>query len=860
MSDYHRFGPFEVRPIERKLLRDGQPLAVGARAFDVLLALVARRERLVSKAELLDVVWPGLVVEEANVQVQVSALRRLLGPDAIATLPGLGYRLTLRPGPASAPDRAGDGTEFAVPPAPASNTNLPHEIDTLVGRDVDIATLGDWLCDQRLVTLVGPGGIGKTRLAQAVARRRGAAHANGVWWVDLAAVAHAEHLAPAIAHAARLQLGEQGEDRFAALLHAMAGRQLLLVLDNCEHLVADVAALGHALLRAVPGVRLLVTSQAPLHVAGEQVWRLDPLVVPPGPAALAQARQCSAVQLLELRCQAADHRFVLDDDNIGSALALLRQLDGIPLAIELAAARIRMLGLAALADHLANWTRLLCNADPTAPARQRSLQATLQWSHSLLEAREQLVLRQLSVFAAPIDIQTAQAMLALYPIDRSDAVDALAALVDKSLVQIDRQQPPRYRLLETTRLFGLLELQRHAETAAALQAHGQALAQWADEAESRYWQWPDRHWLACHGPGLDDLQAAFDRACQRQDADVAARTGLALTRLDHLRNITVSRRRRAVALQGLLANASRKAQALIWTCMSSHGLIDTEGVARTEAVVQAVAAWRDLQDSARLHFALGMLASERGRARDFDAAEQALAEADSLLDPTWPARHRMWAAAARSGLCIYRGDAEGYRSSTRIELALAEEAGAERAAAWARLKLADAALMAGELGEAITLGQACVTELRGMDQPSNLGLGLSNLCAALLLDGQDDVARATALQALPLMASSGWGYLLFDSMALLAARAGQAERAAQLMGYSDAWYERHNDRRQPNEAALAQLTEGLVACRLPDVDASRHRASGTRLGDAAAQALAALVAEQATAGGPVPVATGQAAP
>jgi tetratricopeptide (TPR) repeat protein len=506
-----------------------------------------------------------------------------------------------------------------------------------------------------------------------------------------------------------------------------------------------------------------------------------------------------------------------------------------------------LLGLAALADQLAKWSRLLRSTSRSAPARHQTLQATLEWSHSLLDAREQLVLRRLAAFAGSFRVEPALQAVAVDGLDHWDVLDVLTALVDKSLVQVERLEPPRYRLLETMRMFAAEQLAQHDETAQALQRHGEAMASLAEQVERAFWETADRPWLARHAPDYDDLQVAFDRACQRQDADVAARTGSALLRLDHLRNINAPRRARAEALYRLVPHASLQARAWIWSCIASHGLIALDVVSRLDASGQAVAAWRQLGDRARLHFALGFHAAECARAHDFEAADRALAEARALEDADWPLRRRMWGASARAGVCIHRGDAAGYREASRIELALAERAGAERAAAWARLKLADAALMAGDHDEAIELGRLAVAELHELDQPSNLGLALSNLCAALLLSGNDEPAREAAAQALPLTWRSGWGYLVLDSVALLAARDGRAELAAQLLGHVDAWYAAHGDERQPNEALLARRAAEAIEAVVGARQAATLRAAGSALTEAEAEALAGAVLRRADA-------------
>jgi len=827
----HRFGPYEIRPTERQLLKDGLALPLGARAFDVLMALVERRDRLVTKAELLDAVWPDLVVEEANVQVQVSSLRKLLGPQAIATIPGRGYQFTvaLASDDGAAPI-ATVGDTAAAPRDDTPATNLPGSIDPLIGRDHDVAWLTDAMAQHRVVTVLGPGGIGKTRVAREAARGQLGRPPGGVWWVDLAPLSNVQHMATAIANAARLQLADAGDDPLEPLVLSLADHELLLVLDSCERLVHEVARFAQAVQAAAPGVRLLVTSQETLRCAGERVYRLEPLALPPPGSTLDAARATSAMQLLEQRAQAADRRFVLGEANVRLAVELLQRLDGIPLAIEMAAARMPLLGLELLHQRVGECLRLLRTGSRSAAARHQTLRATLEWSCSLLDEPERTVLRRLSLFAASFRVDVAQRAAAGGELDEWQVLDALSALVDKSLVQAEPTEPPRCRLLETTRLFAAEQLALQDEADAAQQRHCDAMAQLALEIEQSFWQLPDSAWLARSAPEYDNLQAAFDGAVVRRDAEAAAVIGAALMRLDRLRSVIAPRRQRAQTLHKMLPGASAAARAWIWTGIVSHGLVSVDTVPPLEAAREAVAAWRAVGDPERLYLALGFQAWQCSCAHDFEAADRLLAELRSLEQPGWPLRRLMWGDAAVAGVCLSRGDVAGYREASRRELALAERAGADRTAVLARLKLADAALMAGDPAEAIDLCRAAVAALRQLDQPANLGLALSNLCAALLSSGAREQAREAAVEALPLMWHNTSGYLLLDAVALLAARDGHVSEAAQVLGYVDAWYGRRGDRRQPNEDRLARMTTDILArADVPHATAALDEAAVLRL-------------------------------
>ncbi len=455
-ADEIAFDRCVIRRDARQLLVDGKPAKLGARAFDLLLVLIEHRGRVLSKNELLEIVWPGLVVEENNLQVHISALRKLLGPQAIATIPGRGYRFTALPAPAVKLERR--------------SPDRPDNWQFLFGRDADIKTLSDLVVAHRLVTITGEGGIGKTVLAQAVARNLKPAFADGVWVVDLAPQTDASQLAAAVAGALRVTLA--GGDPGLALADALQGRHMLIVLDNCEHLVPAVAALAAMLLHDAPKLHLLATSQEPLKLAQEQMYRVATLALPTQ-ATLDDARQSGAVRLFECRAQAADLRFVLNESNVAAVVEICAQLDGIALAIELAAARVHLLGIQGLRDRLGQRLFVLSGGSRVAPPRQRTLRAALEWSHTLLSIDQQAVFRRLGVMAGSFGLDGSQQVAAHGTIDEWAVLDHLGALVEKSLVSVeaDTDGVMRYRMLETMRQFALERLAESGEQHAMRERH-----------------------------------------------------------------------------------------------------------------------------------------------------------------------------------------------------------------------------------------------------------------------------------------------------------------------------------------------------------------------------------------------------
>lgn len=845
MPDSYRFGRFEVLTVERQLLDDGRPVALGSRAFELLLALVEGRYRVVGKDELLERVWGALVVEEGNLAVQVSGLRKCIGAHAIATIPGRGYRF------AAPVDDAGPALPgvSAARVAPKARSNVPVAVDTLIGRAAEVADLPRWIAGHRLVTLLGPGGIGKTRLAQAAAMAMAAedAFADGVWWVDLGPLSSADMVAQGIASAAGLQL--DGGMAAAQLARALAARELLLVLDNCEHIAESLAPLVGSWLQGAARMHILATSQEALKVGGERLYPVGPLAMPPPQASLAAARAFGAVQLLEYRAKANDPRFGLTESTVCQAIELCRQLDGVPLSIEMAAARLPLLGVHGLHARLGDRLSLLRAAGRAVPSRQQTLRATLDWSHGLLGADEQAVLRRLSVFAGNVRLELAQQVATDGRIDGWRVLDALSALVDKSLLQVSHQDPPRYRLLETTRLYAAERLNATGEADDLLARHGRAMAVLAERAVQDLDESSDAAWLHAYAGDYDDWQSAFERACVRRDPDVAAATGDVLGRADDVRGITALFRARKTSAHPLLPTAVGRSQALLSELLASRGHIAIGEVPRRPAVLAEVAAWRALGERPRLYAALWKLACECAIASDWAAADAAAAEARSLEDPTWPARRRLFGAACANDICSLRGDLAGYRERGLAVLRLAQQAGSVSRAAWARLNLADHALMAGCVGDAIALGEVAVAELRVLNLPIRLAWALANLCAARLTAGELGPACDAATEAWPLMWQNESGTDLLNHVALIAVRVGRPADAARMLGFAASAYAANQDLAQPNEQRLADLAAEAIGVALGPGSQEALRAQGAQLPVRALMALGCDVLAEARVAG-----------
>ncbi|MBR8211577.1 helix-turn-helix transcriptional regulator [Burkholderia cenocepacia] len=455
-----RIGTLHVFLDRREIRSNGKLLRIGSRAFEILELLIRANGALVSKDDIMQRVWPHTVVEENNLQVHIASLRKALAGDRnlIVTVPGRGYRLVAGQDDGDAPVRPATWRPSAAP-------------STLFGREQTVADVLAALQGARVVTLVGAGGIGKTRVAIEAAARADARFPEGTVFVSLATVACPRFVPDALAGAFGITQ-PTGSLTLEAVLASVARRRMLLVLDNCEHLLDAAAQIASALTDADDGLCVLATSRESLRIHGERVCPVPPLDVPDEGAGDREAMNASAVQLFAARARAADPRFPLDARSLALMASVCRRLDGLPLAIELAAARAAVLGIDVLAAHLDDHFRLLTGGFRTALPRHQTLQAMYDWSYRLLGDAERLLLRWLGVFRDGFSIEAVREVVGANGPAGADLLDTIAGLVSKSLVILETAHGvPRYRLLTTTRAYAQQQLDSHGEGAAAARAH-----------------------------------------------------------------------------------------------------------------------------------------------------------------------------------------------------------------------------------------------------------------------------------------------------------------------------------------------------------------------------------------------------
>ena len=473
---------------ERLLLREGAPVPLGARSLDLLIALTARAGEAISKQELMGWVWPNVTVDEGSLRVHMAGLRRAIGEgdgaaQYIATLPGQGYCFVApltrtTPGTVPGPDRIMPmGINLGL-------STLPSLSPGMVGRASEIDEIAAQLVARRFVTILGPGGIGKTTVAIPVAHLLMEVFDGAVRFVDLGPVSDPKLVPSALA--ATLGLIVQSSNPFATLLAYLRDKRLLIILDSCEHVIDAAAALAEAIYLDAPGVHVLVTSREVLRVQGEFTYRLPPLEAPPAYTSLtvAKAMGFAAVQLFVDRVAASDNTFRLTEADATAVGEICRKLDGMALAIELAAGRVGAYGVQQTAQLLESQFSLLWQGRRTALPRHQTLAATLDWSYDLLSDWERLLLRRLSAFSGHFTLRAADAVMG----HQTDGLvlDGLASLVGKSMVVADTHvHPATYRLLDTTRAYANSKLIDSGERADVARRHAAYFAEFLPRANEQ---------------------------------------------------------------------------------------------------------------------------------------------------------------------------------------------------------------------------------------------------------------------------------------------------------------------------------------------------------------------------------------
>jgi predicted ATPase/DNA-binding winged helix-turn-helix (wHTH) protein len=834
-------GRFALRPAARLLLAEGKPVRIGQRAFDLLCALAAPPQPRLPAERLRQQVWGDSKGDLSNLRVQVAALRRLLGPAAISFVATKGYRLELpvQPVDSAMPTSPASESTLATAPATPPPGQLPPERAPLMGRDETVQSLASQLGRQRLITLKGPGGAGKSAVALAAARCAAPGFRDGAWWIDLAPLASPALVLGAVASALGRALPETRP--LDALVAMLAPQQpLLLVLDNCEHLLPAVVELCDALLRGAPQVHLLATSRVPLKAAGERLWPVGALALPQE-ASLQAARASGALALFEARARAADARFRLTPENLPAVLDICRSLDGLALALILAAATVPVLGVAGLQARLHDRLRWTQRAGPPGAARHLSLQNTLDWSHDLLGADEQQLLSALGVFAGSFALPAVLQVLEGDGLAPAAVVQALQGLVAHSLLGMDTasllagggEDTSRYTLHEAVRLHARQRLgsgeraQRlHAAHADFFQAVGRRLSRTATRESGTQ---PVSH------ADLDNLRAAIAWSTEHRPEQAMAMCADCCFTWRKLGFHAEARRyvNRLLALPAQPHQAVARADLLVGLCG-----IDFELDALDQVMAGAEAALQWLQgqgEPARAAHARAWQAAVYLNRVELPQAESVYRE---VLHTCRQAGDALGVRDTLNNLGFTLLSQPGREAEARVHLQEAAALHTRHGDEWGLLlaseNLGELELGLGLPAQAVPHHEAAVVAARRIRHLFRLAHNLLMLALARSRLGQGAAARACLHEALQISNRQSFQRLQADACALLAGAlldSGQPARALTLVHLARRLYPWRGLKPFPVIEAELQRTEPACLAALPAQ--AQHRLQHQALAQAA---------------------------
>lgn len=624
--------------------------------------------------------------------------------------------------------------------------NLPLQLTSFVGREPEVADLEKLLAgDVRLLTLTGPGGCGKTRLAISAASRLAGGFEDGVWWVGLASLSDPALVPQAVAQALGLREAP-GRSPTVALLEHLKSRTVLLVLDNCEHLVQSCAALADTLLRSCPRVRILATSRETLGIVGERAWLVPSLVLPePGQQpSIEKMRQSEAISLFAERARAVVPTFELNEHNAPAVARVCRMLDGMPLAIELAAARVRVLSVEQISSRLQDSFALLTGGSRTAMPRQRTLKAAIDWSYELLSEEERVLLRRLSVFAGGFTLGAAEEVCGDEGIEEDDVLDLLSHLVEKSLVLVvKRDDETRYRLLETVRQYGREKLEESGEEPDVRRHHAEFYLELAERVEPMINGKDRGFWLDRLDAEHDNLRAALAWSREEGKDEVGLRLAGSLSWFWYHREYWSEWRR---WLDGALAirdgdGGSRRTSARA-KALSGGGFLawmqGDQATARAQ-LEESVALWREVGDKQGLAQALRFLSGSFESQGDY-AAARPLAEESVGLFREGEDRFGLGITLSRLGItALAQGDHAAARAALEEGVEICREIDDDWALALALRNLGIGAFREGDDEEAVTRLAESLAVLQETGNPLYMQ-NLELLAAAVAMQGNERLA------------------------------------------------------------------------------------------------------------------------
>ena len=716
--------------------------------------------------------------------------------------------------------------------------NLPSQITALIGRERALAEIRPLLERDRLVTLVGPGGIGKTRLAIQIGAEMQESFPDGIWLAEFAAINDANLLPNVIAKLFGIATDGNAPPLETVLL-ALQRRKTLIILDNCEHLTEALANFAETLLRRCPEVRMLSTSRERLGLIGESLFRVESLSVPPRDEALdgTAGDRWSSISLFADRARAVDRDFVVDEATVGPVAEICRRLDGIPLALELAAARLSVMSVKEVASGLSERFRTSSRDSRGLPPRHRTLQATMDWSYELLLPDEQRTFRRAGVFSGSWTLDAATQVLGEAGASSWQVLDLIGALVDKSLIVAEKAgEERRFHLLETMRAYALDRLEALGERGEAQTRHARCYLARMAEAEARWEDVPTEAWLVAIEPQIDNIRAALDAAFggridRSLGLELAAATPLLWTEtsLQH-------EGRRWLELAGTPDDAPDrlKARLLLGRARLAPYRDDAQRVPLAE---QAVAWYRRTDDKVGLGDALTVSGNAIKRFARHDEAERLLQEAYALLTEAGAQKLRGRCANSLGHLKLFSNDVPAAKALYAEALQHGEAHGDSIGVMSARCNLAETEFALGEYSRAIEQCRAYIDYCRAERRVHRLANGLANLAAYLLAIDDPIEARAAARESLIRAQETQSRFLVvisIEHLAVTGAVLGDPKMAARLLGFSDAHYRREGTRREPTEQLGFERLSALLRAAIEPDEIDRLMAAGATLNERAA--------------------------
>lgn len=806
--------------------RDGDYFGPAANRVARILAIVHGGQIIVSETTAL--LLRGVMPDQTDLRdLGEHRLKDLAKPEHVWQLVAPGVPDTSRP-----------LTSLASLP-----NNLPRQVTPLIGRDAVLAEIEPLMLEHPLVTLVGTGGVGKTRLALQAGADLLDSSSDGVWFVDLAPLRDAAPVVNVIASTFSLR-EEENHSPLDVLTQYLRSRRLLLILDNCEHLVEEAARIADAILRAAPHVRIVATSREPLRIAAEHVYHVPSLTVPSGDALTSEeVARFGASALFVERARAADAKFALTDENAPIVGEICRRLDGIALAIELAAARLKVMTPQQLAQKLDERFRVLTGGSRTAMPRQQTMRALIEWSYDLLPEQEQRLLCRLAVFAGGWTLEAVQAVCIDGTLDALSADDLLSSLVEKSLVVYDVERGNmRYRFLESTRAFALEKLEQTGERETLERRHAQWAADLADRARQAWWSAPTSLWLSEFAPELENARSAIGWALAHDEVILAARIVVGLSglyrRLEHGPQL---RSWLEPVLEGLDPAAEPALAAAAWEALSSV----TVGSRKLEAARRAVDLGEQCDDVATTTLSLTSLAFGLVQAGRANEAQPIIDRAVFRSTERGLTRYSFFADAVNVKAFVARNcdrfDEALHLFPQALSLALASEY--EDQATWVRLNMAELEFQMGNPRHALELVRAIDTSTTLLNRYVLLALlnGAAYQIALGALEGAlNDARQALRLSRGTAVQSTA---IAIQHLATISALDGNARCGARLRGYADAWYRREEITREPTEQRIDEILMTALRGQLSDAELDAVAAEGSLISEdrAVAEALAVSI-------------------